>query len=222
MERQGIHELSAAYALHALDGEEERAYEDHLAHCVECREEVASFQEVSGAMAHGVEAPPPPPALKQRILDRARGERTTVVPLRRRWIFPAAAATAVAASVAAVGLGIWAATLSSRLEDERAANARAAQIVQLAGARGSLVVTPSGEATLLVKGLRPAPEGKTYEVWVIQGDMPRRAGIFAGGERTAFVLTRPVPRGAVVAVTLEVAGGVDQPTGTPLFTAKSA
>jgi hypothetical protein len=36
------------------------------------------------------------------------------------------------------------------------------------------------------------------------------------------VLTRPVPAGAVVAVTLEVAGGVEQPTSNPLFTAKSA
>jgi anti-sigma-K factor RskA len=222
MERQGIHELSAAYALHALDAEEERAFEDHLAHCDECRDEVASFHEAAGAMAYDVEAPPPPPALKLRILQGARAERSNVVPLRRRWTFPVAAAAAVAASFAAVGLGIWAATLSSRLEDERAANAQAAQIVQLAGARGSLVIAPSGEAALLVKDLGPAPEGKTYEAWVIQGDMPRPAGIFPGGERTAFVLTRPVPRGATVAVTLEPAGGVDQPTGEPLFTAKSA
>jgi anti-sigma-K factor RskA len=174
MERHGIHELSAAYALHALDPDEERTYEDHLAHCAECRNEVASFQEVAGELAH------------------------------------------------AVGIGIWAASLSSQLEDERAANARSAQVFELAGARGSLIVTPAGDATLVVKDLRPAPPGKTYEAWVIQRDVARPAGLFPGGQPTAFALTRPVPRGAVVAVTLEVAGGVDQPTAAPLFTAKSA
>jgi anti-sigma-K factor RskA len=222
MERQGIHELSAAYAMRALDAEDERVYEDHLAHCEECRSDVASFHEVAGELAYAVDAPAPPTDLRSRILDRARAERANVVPLRRRWAFPVAAAAAVAASLTAVGVGIWAATLSSRLEDERAANARSAQVFELAGAQGSLVLTPSGEATLLVKDLRRAPQGKTYEAWVIEDDLTRRAGIFAGGEPTAFVLTRPVPRGAIVAVTLEVAGGVDQPTSAPLFTAKSA
>jgi anti-sigma-K factor RskA len=222
MERQGIHELSAAYALHALDAEEERAYEDHLAHCAECLDEVASFQEVAGQMAYAVEAPAPPAHLRVRILDRARAERATVVPLRRRWAFPVAAAAAVAASLTAVGVGIWAASLSSRLEDERAANARSAQVFELAGAQGSLVVTPSGEATLIVKDLGRAPQGKTYEAWVIQGEVVKPAGTFPGGEPTAFVLSRPVPRGTTVAVTLEVAGGVDRPTTRPLFSVESA
>jgi anti-sigma-K factor RskA len=222
MERQGIHELSAAYALHALDVEEERAYEDHLAHCAACRDEVASFQEVAGQMAYAVEAPAPPADLRTRILDRARAERATVVPLRRRWAFPVAATAAVAASLTAVGVGSWAASLSSRLEDERAANARSAQVFELSGAQGSLVVTPSGEATLIVKDLRRAPQGKTYEAWVIQGEVAQPAGIFPGGGPTAFVLSRPVPPGGTVAVTLEVAGGVDRPTTRPLFSAESA
>jgi anti-sigma-K factor RskA len=222
VERRGLHELSAAYALHALDGEEERVFEEHLAHCDDCRDEVASFQETAAALAYDVDAPAPPLALKERILARARSERETVVALRRRWVLPVAAAAAVAASLAAVGLGIWAATLSSQLDEERQANKAAAEIFKLAGARGSLIVTPSGEAALLVRELAPAPPGKTYEAWVIEGDKVTRAGLFPGGTRTAFVLTRPVPAGAVVAVTLERSGGVDQPTAEPLFTAKSA
>jgi anti-sigma-K factor RskA len=222
VEAQGIHELSAAYALHALDLTEESAFEEHLARCARCRDDVSSFHETAAALAYDVEAPPPPAALKERILERARAERPKVVPLRRRWTLPVAAAAAVAASLAAVGLGIWAARLSSQLDDQRAENAKLAEVVTLAGARGSLIVTPSGEAALLVRELAPAPRGKTYEAWVIEGKVVRRAGLFPGGTRTAFVLTRQVPAGAVVAVTLEVAGGVDQPTGKPLFTAKSA
>jgi hypothetical protein len=38
-----------------------------------------------------------------------------------------------------------------------------------------------------------------------------------GGGEVAFQLTRKVPDGAIVAVTLEPAGGVDQPTTDPIF-----
>jgi anti-sigma-K factor RskA len=223
VERQGIHELSAAYALHALDAQEERAFEEHLAHCDGCREDVTSFQETAAALAYEAEAPAPPRALKNRILSRARAEGATVIPLRRRWGFPAAAAAAVAASFAAVGLGLWATNLSSQLDEEREASRSAAEVVALSGARGSLVVTPAGDAALIVRGLASAPEGKTYEAWVIHADTTRPAGIFAGGgEPTAFALTRRVPAGATVAVTLEAAGGVDEPTTDPLFSAKRA
>jgi len=221
MERQGIHELSAAYAVHALDAEEERAFEEHLAHCGECRDDVTSFQESAAALAYDVEAPAPPPALKERILERARAEWKVVVPLRRRWTFPVAAAAAVAASLAAIGLGIWAARLSSELDEVRETRARAADVYALEGASGSLVVTPAGEATLIVKELARAPAGKAYEAWVIDG-APKPAGLFQGGGQTAVLLTRPVPEGATVAVTLERAGGVQQPTGDPLFSSKRA
>lgn len=224
MERQGIHELSAAYALHALDPEEERAFEQHLARCQDCRGEVTSFQEASALLAYDVQAAPPPPPLRERILAQARADKAVVVPLsgRSRWLLPATAGLAAAAAVAALALGIWAASLSSTLADERAAKA-GADVVQLAGAQGSLIVTEEGEGALVVDDLERAPVGKTYEAWVIEEERPRPAGTFpGGGERTAFVLTRPVPPGAVVAVTLEAAGGVEQPTQEPLFTATNA
>src|ERR671922_2953682 len=112
MEADTIHELTAAYALDALDEREEREYEEHLARCPRCREELASFTETATSLAYGVESPTPPPDLRDRILVRARAERPNVVPLRRpAWRSWTAAAAAVAAS-AAIGLGIWAVTLS--------------------------------------------------------------------------------------------------------------
>jgi anti-sigma-K factor RskA len=68
-----------------------------------------------------------------------------------------------------------------------------------------------------VRSLLYAPVGKTYEAWVIQGDKPAPTGTFAGGGRVAFALSRKVPDGAIVAVTLERAGGVERPTTKPLF-----
>jgi anti-sigma-K factor RskA len=214
MERTEIHELSAAYTLHALDAEERREFEEHLTHCVECREAVASFQETAAALAYEAEMPPPPPALRERILEQAHRERRNVVPLRPRWIFPATAAAAAVAACAAIALGVWAATLHGRLDDRPEA-------VRVVGANGSLIVSPSREGTLVIKGLDPAPVGKTYEAWVIQDGNPLPAGTFPGGGRIAVVLTRTVPDGAVVAVTIERTGGVKTPTTKPVFSTEA-
>ncbi len=63
-----------------------------------------------------------------------------------------------------------------------------------------------------------APSGKTYEAWVIEGDTPRPAGLFAGGCRSVQ-LQEPLASGNTVAVTLEDEGGVDSPTTDPLLSA---
>lgn len=210
MEHAGIHELSAAYALHALDAEDRREFEEHLRQCPECRETVGSFQETAAALAYEVNMPPPPASLRARILDQAHRERPNVVPLRPRWVFPATATVAAVAACAAIGFGIWAATLNNRLGERPEA-------VGLIGAQGSLIVNRSGEGILVVRNVDPAPVGKTYEIWVIQAGSPVPAGTFAGGDRVAVTLTRKIPDGAIVAVTLERAGGVAKPTTTPLF-----
>ena len=213
MERTGIHELSAAYALDALEGDERREFEEHLMRCAGCQETVAAFQEAAASLAYQAEMPPPPPALKGRILEEVRRERSNVVPVRRRWMLPAAATVAVVAASAAIGLGIWAASLHEQL-------GKRPEAIPLTGASGSLIVTPENEATLVVKGLAPAPTGKTYEAWVIASGNPVPAGTFTGGDRVAFQLTRNVAKGTVVAVTLERAGGVDHPTTKPLITSE--
>jgi anti-sigma-K factor RskA len=210
MEHTETHELSAAYALDALDPHQRHEFEEHLLRCAECRETVSLFQETAAALAYHVEMPAPPRRLRGRILEQARRERPNVVPLRRRWAFPAAATVAAVAACAAIGLGIWAATLNSRLGDRLEA-------VDITGANGSLIVSPAHEGTLILNGLAAAPAGKTYEIWVIQGGKPVPAGTFPGGGRVAVVLTREVPDGAVVAVTVERAGGVPKPTSTPLI-----
>src|ERR671934_1044964 len=188
MEADAIHELTAAYALDALDEHDEREYEEHLARCPHCREELAALTETATGLAYGVESPPPPPALRDRILQQARAERPNVVPLRPAWRSWTAAAAAVAAC-AAIGLGIWAVTLSRSLDRTRSARDQQASVLSivsdpsarrfaLSGAHGTLVVSRTGAGALLVSNLRPAPAGKTYEAWVIQGKTPRRAGTF--------------------------------------------
>ena len=120
------HSFAAAYALHALDDAEEREFEQHLAGCDRCRRELAGLREAAAALAYAPEGPAPPPELRQRILEQARAERPNVVPLEPRrtqaWAIPAA--IAAVAACAAIGLGIWAATLSNELDHERSARRR--------------------------------------------------------------------------------------------------
>jgi anti-sigma-K factor RskA len=134
---------------------------------------------------------------------------------RRGW-----QSVAAVAACAAVGLGIWAATLNRTLHHERAS---AMQVVELQGRQGIVAVNRNRDAVLVVDKLPSAPAGMTYEAWVIpKGDPPHRAGTFKGDGGVAMVkLGMKVPRGAVVAATMEHAGGVDKPTEKPLFEAQT-
>jgi anti-sigma factor RsiW len=233
MDAEALHDLTGAYALHALDPEEARAYEGHLAHCARCQADLAALGETATALAYAADGPEPPAALRGRILSAAAAERENVVPLRPRWAIPAAV-TAVAAVAAVVVLAVWATSLSNQLgneRDARKADARAAAIVGdpnarrigIEGGRGTLVVTPTGQGALVLSQLNRAPSGKTYEAWVAQGGSPKPAGTFdGGGDVTTVALSRPVPDGATVLVTVERAGGVDLPTQMPFVAVKNA
>jgi anti-sigma factor RsiW len=222
MADEAIHDLTAAYALDALDAEQER-YESHLATCERCREELAGLRDPVAMLAYGIDSPGPPPELRSRILNAAREERSNVMPLRRRLPAALAAVAAVAATVA-IGLGLWAASVSDDLDRERSVVAiladPQARSIPLEGADGRVVVTDSGDAALVVSGLAAAPKGKTYEIWVVEDGRTRPAGVFEAKRESDVVrLTRPVPPGSGVAVTVEDDGGTDAPTSDPIFTA---
>ncbi|HZP74075.1 MAG TPA: anti-sigma factor [Gaiellaceae bacterium] len=217
-----LHTLSAPYALDALTAEERALFEEHLSTCERCRAELAGLADAASSLAFAVEGPEPPAELRGRILAAARSEPSNVVPLRpRRPVFALAAASlAAVAAAAAVGLGVWAGTLHHSLSREQAAvrvlGNPSSRHIAVSGAKGELVVAPSGQAVLALR-LPAAPKGKTYEAWVASPQV-HRAGEFAGG---TTVLPVRVPRGARVMVTVERAGGVDAPTSHPVLVAQA-
>ena len=235
MEPDRVDELIAGHALGSLSPEDERELEKHLRRSPDAREQLTALQEAAASLAYAVDTPAPPPALRDRILAETKSrEPTNVVPLRRRVVVPALAAVAAAAAGVAIGLGVWGSSLSDSLDDERSAAARQDEVLALfaqqdssrfplTGANGTLVVADDGQAGLVLSGFEAAPAGKTYQAWVIEGDKPVPAGLFHGGSSESVVaLTKPVPDGATVAVTVEPAGGVDQPTTTPVVVAPTA
>jgi anti-sigma-K factor RskA len=204
-----LHDLAAAYALNALDPEDRWTYERHLDTCERCREEVARLRDGAAELAYAAEGPEPSQELRERILDAARAERPApVVPLRRRWLFPATAVAAAAAACTAIGLALWANSLRNEIDRQRT--------VAFQGVPGQLVI--SGDEASIVTCVDRAPAGKTYEAWVIENEVPRPAGLFRGGCGTVE-LTREVEPGVTVAVTLEPGPGSDVPTGDVLMSA---
>jgi anti-sigma-K factor RskA len=196
------HDLTVGYALDALSPEEAEAYEWHLSQCEECREQLAELNETAAALAFGTTAPAPPERLRASILDAASAERSNVVPLlHRRWVARSLAVAAAAVACIVVGLAV-------SLNQSNTTNTVTA----------SVVLGPNRTATLHVSGLSAAPSGKTYEAWVIPTGRPARpAGLFPGGATATVRLPGTVPPHAVVAVTVERAGGVDKPTQAPIL-----
>jgi anti-sigma-K factor RskA len=229
----GIHELTAGYALDALDADERSAYEAHLAGCRHCQQELESFWETTEALAVAASGPEPSSALRDRILADVRAEPPqNVIPFepRRRRLAPVLGAVAVAA-VVALAFGLWGSSLSSELDETRAALEREqqtarilvdpdAQTVALQAGDGRLVVGSDGQAVLVLDDVAAAPAGKTYEMWIAPGGdvgAANPAGLFAGGDGTAVErVDGTVEPGDIVAVTIEAAGGVDAPTTQPI------
>ena len=90
--------------------------------------------------------------------------------------------------------------------------------------RGRVFVNPKGGVLLMASILPAAPEGKTYEMWLIpKTGNPVPAGLFQSDTQGAAMhlqrLTVDMASTKAVAVTLEPAGGVQQPTSQPVIVA---
>jgi anti-sigma-K factor RskA len=224
----------AAYALGALDAQEERAVRAHVDGCDSCRADVRAFGEAVWALAETAQRDAPA-SLRAAIVARARRYRPDV---RRRdrlavlvdaFLRPVPLAVPVALAVLlAVALSGYGA---ARRDADRYAAALSgvvgARVVTLAptgefpGVRGSLVVPANGAAPYLVLDLPAAPSAKTWEAWIIRGETPLAAGITDERGVTTLVLTAPLGSGDTVAVTLEPSGGVERVTGKPVLAGKT-
>jgi len=81
-----------------------------------------------------------------------------------------------------------------------------------------------GTSAVMVDGLAALDSDKVYELWYIGGDGPRAAGTFTVGDSgsTWRVLDGEMRAGDLVGVTVEPAGGSEQPTTDPIVAIQSA
>lgn len=211
-------ELVAAHALGAIDAAsaECQAVREHLRTCATCREEyrIAS----AAAAAVGMSASEtPPPQLRERVL-RALPPRVAapaIVPLRRSRAWFVGVGTAAAVLLAAA---IWFA------QQHRVSMWAAACVPTAVNCHASGLLTMSGphQLHLDVTGLPDLPAGKAYQAWVIvPGSAPKPEPVLkptAQGGGSVDIPFTP-PKGTIVALTVEPAGGSSQPTSKPFLTA---
>jgi anti-sigma-K factor RskA len=224
-----VDELIAAHALHALDPDDERRVEAHVAECEACRAKLRELEAVSGALAYAAPPAVPPPELRDRVLSAVRpvsssapaapADAPPVRARRSRSWWPRVAAIAVPVlAVAVVGLVIWNLSLRDQLSNTRK-NLATGVTLSLPGV-GNAVADTAGGVTLYASA-PSVPAGKTYEAWVISGGKASPAGLFPPGT-THLTLTLHVQPGDVIAITIEPAGGSPQPTQAPIASAKVA
>ena len=167
-----VHALSGAYALDALTPDEARAFEEHLATCESCRDEVRSLREAASALAEPV-ADAPPARLRDNVLagisqvrplppvggtladDEAPTGITTTQPdelaARRRRRAPAwLVAVAAALALLAGGAVVRSVQLSQQLDSVTASGADIAQIVTAPDATTSTAQVSGGGRAAVV------------------------------------------------------------------------
>ncbi len=155
---------------------------------------------------------------------------------RRRWLSGPASMLAAAVALVAVLLGANAITSALnngnglqeavRLAHIEAQADAARETIRLTNITDEQQLTATlvwsgtlGQSVFIVDGLASLPEDKTYELWYIGEDGPVSAGVFntAGAGDTWRVLDGTMGAGDAVGVTVEPAGGSEQPTTDPLI-----
>jgi hypothetical protein len=168
---------------------------------------------------------------------RSRAKRSPgAATQRQRWV-PIVSAAAALAIFAGVGVGGWVIGQNSSQDQmkQELAQAEAQQDAMLAimsspdakiattplSDGGSVTVASSGKANkaaVMVNGMPPAPEGKTYELWFISAAGAVPAGLMDSARAPAMQVLNGELGGAThVGITVEPAGGSEKPTTTPIL-----
>lgn len=231
-----VDELAPAYALGAMDPDEERALSEHLMTCddahTEARELIAAAAVVPASLAPVA----PSAALRTRLMTtiavtpqahrRAALEEPQSIVARAPWwrINPLPAGLAAVALAAAVGLGAWGASVNSELAARDAALraiASADAIYAASGEAGSGWLVESGDAAIfMADGLASPPSGQLYELWLIHADGTVQAvGIVDDTAGWSLVMLDNGLDGAVTFAVTAEEERVEAPTSNPVLTA---
>ena len=239
MNHERFEDLKDAFVLGALPESERREFEEYLIEHPERQAEIDDLSTVAGLLALSPDEQEPPPELRRSIMDlveaeagRPRVESWSWLARMQEFLGVRGLALGAAAAMLVIGLFSWNMILQSEIRDmqgqiQSRQSAQDSQTVALEGsgaARGAqaeLVVLEGDQAVLVAEDMPPPPEGKTFQIWVIEGDVPKPSGLFEPDkDRVAAVVEKPLEGADAVAVTVEPEGGSAKPTTEPMLTAK--
>jgi len=221
-----------AYLLGALEQDELREFEAHIADCEACRRDVAELKVAADALPVSVPLVAPPPVLKGRIMAVVESEADLLAASGRRADEPerprrerrsllgrlTRPAVALACALLLLAGGAAAGVLLSGGDDSRTVAAS----TQPRGADVKLEIH-DGRATLVAAHMPAPPAGRVYQVWLARpGKDPQPTSVLwsTRGDGSAQVAVPGSLDGVdAVLVTDEPQGGSDAPTTKPVIAA---
>jgi anti-sigma-K factor RskA len=182
------------------------------------------------------DATPPAGRIRSAADSAGRGATTAEERAQARWF--KRPASFLLAAAAAVALFVGGTFLGQTLNDNQFASQQAAGLAQINAAddsqRAATTTADGQEATLvwsnklgisavLVDNLPALPNDQDYQLWYINAEGVIPAGTFdSSGDGTVWrVLDGTMHAGDAVGVTVEPAGGSDQPTTDPIVAFQS-
>lgn len=248
VDHDAIEELLGAYALNAVDPHEAALVASHVDQCADCRAELDQHLEVAALLPTAADFAPASvwDSLAGEIADQEPADASPhtlaeIVPLRRRWARPLAAAAAFALLAgAAVVQSVRVGDISDELAAERetvaalteqlerpvldtavaqALDDPSAQRVvlgsQVSGSNAIIVLMPDGTGYLAEHTLQPLSADRTYQLWAIVDGKVISAGVL--GPEPGVVPFHIDPEGFQgFAITEEVIGGVTSSENDPV------
>ena len=233
-----VDELAGAYALGAVDADEERAISEHLATCDQPHDDARELIGSAGALGVAEAAVMPGPAVRDRLMATVattpQEHRPAPVtrladrerePSRQWWrLQPVLTGITAVALAAAIGLGAWGVNLDAQLaerEDALRAVANADAAYAVTGAAGAGWVIESGDiAHFVAEDLAELPADHLYELWLLDAaGTPTAVGTVEDPDDLVVVaLDHDLGGAATFAVTVE-AERVEAPTTEPVLVA---
>ena len=234
------HEKGEIYALGALDGQELKEFEAHLASgCAICEAYVRETRETLMLLHRTIAPVTPSASVKARVLDDIGREKVTplVATRRQTWRRWQVITGTLAAGI--VGAVLAGTLITKRYEPRHTVYTAVIDLLRDPATRdfplygagptpkaaGRFLWNESGEGHIFVTNLPAAPEGKMYAVWTIaQRSAPRYVGTIktdAAGQGGLHInVVRSDQPVETFAVTLEPVGTTAAPTGPMVLVSK--
>ncbi len=232
-------EQLSAYALGALDVDEVAALEAHLQSCDSCQAELAEYRAISTGLLGALPPRPPSAALRKRLQERLPSAQGQKEQPRLTWSFGRLALGGALALLLLMNVFSFLemrsiqnqqATLSQQVKASQFALSMLAypntQAIPISAENlsGSVLVDRDRNTVALVMWHLPPLSGdQTYQAWLIEPNGQRvSAGTFVPQDGEAYT-TKPVyskqdlSNFTGIGVTVEPAGGSQQPTGQRIF-----
>jgi len=214
-----MHDDLEAYALGALDRDDERRFALHLGSCEPCRDGLATYVTVTNALRSIPTVVPPP-------LPQVAAPDHQVVPLRRRFAPAAFAYAAAAAILLLLGAGLYSVVQPKTDRQLMAiagmmADGPRQALILGDGVRGRVIIGRRNlRAAVVLRGLPVAPAGQAYHVWRVDSQQPVLVGALSPARDNIEVLltdTSQLLGGHSLRVSLE-ASDAHAPSGAPVAT----